>query len=156
MSSNTRRESQGSVLATAAVIGSLAMLLAVGLHLLGLISRLNSGLAIGLEHALQSSGLTKTLPSWGLWTATAAVAYGMALAILTVPETWRRVVLWVSLLVLLAGWAPVLALASHVPEVAGPFIAALWSGACALILARSRPTTPGSESVHQQTPAPLP
>jgi hypothetical protein len=141
MNSNTRREPQGNVLVTAALIGSLAMLLAAGLNLLGLIARLDGLLAAGLRQgmlAADATGFPKVLPAWGLWIGTAVVAYGLSVAMLAVPGTWRRLVLWVSLLLLVAGWAPVLALASHAPTVAAPLIACLWSGGCALVFAGSR------------------
>lgn len=138
MSSITRREPQGNVLVTAVLIGSLAVLLAAGLTWLGLIARADALLAAQLREALQATGFPKSLPDWGLWLATAVVAYGLALAMLAVPGTWRRVVLWVSLLLLIAGWAPVLALASHAPNISAPFVATLWAGACALVYARSR------------------
>lgn len=138
MSSNTRRESQGQVLVTAALIGSLAMLLAAGLSWLGVIARVDGLLISGLRSGLQTTDFTKSLPDWGLWVGTAAVAYGLAFTMLAVPGTWRRLVLWLSLLLLVAGWAPVLALASHAPTLATPFIAAVWSGGCALVYGRSR------------------
>jgi hypothetical protein len=138
MSSTTRREPQGNVLVTAVLIGSLAVLLAGGLTWLGLIARADALIATRLRESLQATGFPKSLPGWSLWLGTAVVAYGLALAMLTVPGTWRRVVLWVSLLMLIAGWAPVLALASHAANIAAPFIAAVWAGACALVYASSR------------------
>jgi hypothetical protein len=138
MSSITRREPQGNVWVTAVLIGSLAVLLAGGLTWLGLIARADALIAAQLRESLQATGFPKSLPDWSLWLGTAVVAYGLALAMLTVPGTWRRVVLWVSLLLLIAGWAPVLALASHAPNISAPFIATLWAGGCALVYARSR------------------
>jgi hypothetical protein len=141
MSSTTRRNLQGHVLVTAALIGSLAMVLAAGLNALGLIARTDALIAAGLRTASQAPGLTdfsKTLPDWGLWGGTAVVAYGLTFAMLSVPGSWRRMVLWVSLLLLVAGWAPVLVLASHAPNISAPFVAGLWSGLCSWIYARSR------------------
>jgi hypothetical protein len=43
--------------------------------------------------------------------------------------------LWISALVLVAAWAPVLSLAAHAPEIAAPWITTLWSGICGLIYA---------------------
>ena len=141
MSSTTRRDPQGHVLTTAALIGSLAMVLAAGLNALGLVARTDALIAAGLRTALQAPSLTefsKTLPDWGLWGGTAVVAYGLTFAMLAVPGSWRRAVLWVSLLLLVAGWAPVLVLASHAPNISAPLIAGLWSGLCSWIYARSR------------------
>ena len=77
------------------------------------------------------------MPAWGLWLGTALIAYGLALAMLGVPGTWRRLVLWFTTLVLVVVWAPVLGLAAHAPEIAAPLIAGLWSGACALLYVHS-------------------
>ncbi len=140
MSSNTRRDPQGYVLVTAALIGSLAMLLAAGLNGLGLIASADQLINAAMRNALpatNAAGFPKALPAWALWTGTVVVAYGLTLAMLAVPGTWRRVVLWLSLLLLVAGWAPVLALASHAPNLSAPLIAGLWSGVCSLVYACS-------------------
>ncbi len=125
---------------TAAFIGSLALVLAAGLGALGLTNLADAAIARCLSPALQpetAAGFPKALPPWGVWLATAVVAYGLALAMLGVPGTWRRLVLWLTTLCLVAAWAPVLALAAHAPEIAAPLIAALWSGACALVYTHS-------------------
>ena len=140
MRSNQLRYSPGHVLSTAAFIGSLALVLAAGLGALGLTDQADAALANLLGRALQqdaTAGFPKTLAPWALWLGTAGVAYGLALAMLGVPGTWRRLVLWFTTLVLVAAWAPVLGLAAHAPEIAAPLIAALWSGACALVYGHS-------------------
>jgi hypothetical protein len=98
----------------------------------------------------------KSLPDGVLWLAAVIFAFGLAFVILGTPGTWRRVVLWVTSLVLIAGWAPVLGLAAHAPEIGGPFIAALWSGACALVYAGNHrmpsdesPETDGENFPHK-------
>jgi hypothetical protein len=138
MSINHPRYSQGQVLITAAFIGSLALVLAAGLGALGLTDQADALIARWLSQSLQhAAGFPEALPELGLWLGTALIGYGLALAMLSVPGTWRRIVLWFTTLVLVAAWAPVLALAAHAPEVATPLIAALWSGACALVYGRS-------------------
>jgi len=52
-----------------------------------------------------------------------------------VAGTWRRLVLWITALVLVAAWAPVLSLAARAPDIGAPFTAVLWSGVCALVYA---------------------
>ena len=116
------------------------MVLAAGLGALGLTDRADALIAGWLSHALQDGGLAgfpKSLSELGLWCGTAFIGYGLALAMLGVPGTWRRMVLWLTTLVLVAAWAPVLALAAHAPEIAAPLIVALWSGGCCLVYVRS-------------------
>lgn len=124
----------GHVFVPAVGIGSLSILLAAGLGVLGILERFNLMIS-----RLVSEGRTvdfpKALPGWILWMATVFFAVGLAFSILSVPGTWRRVVLWFTALVLIAGWAPVLSLAAHAPEICGPFIATLWAGICALVYA---------------------
>jgi hypothetical protein len=52
---------------------------------------------------------------------------------LATPGGWRRFVLWITSVVLVSAWAPVLSLAAHAPEISAPWIAAVWSGVCALV-----------------------
>ena len=110
------------------------MVLAVGLAALGFLDRLN-GLAAALVSRGGREGFPKQLPEWAIWLATVALAFGLAFAILSTPGLWRRVLLWVAALVLVAAWAPVLSLAAHAPAVGGPWVATLWSGVCALVYA---------------------
>jgi len=140
MRSNQPRYSPGHVLVTAAFIGSLALVLAAGLEALGLTDRADAAISICLSRAIQPEGAAafpKALPAWALWLGTGLIAYGLALAMLGVPGTWRRLVLWFTTLGLVAAWAPVLGLAAHAPEIAAPLIAAVWSGACALVYTHS-------------------
>jgi len=151
MRSNQLRNSPRQVLVTAAFIGSLALVLAAGLGALGLTSLADAAIASRLSRAIQpesAAAFPKALPSWALWLGTAVVAYGLALAMLAVPGTWRRLVLWFTTLGLVTAWAPVLGLAAHAPEIAAPFIAAVWSGTCALVYSRSH-RMPGDEG-HPQ------
>ncbi|MFT4176895.1 MAG: hypothetical protein QM627_09585 [Luteolibacter sp.] len=122
----------GPVLAT----GSLGVLLAGGLFALGVISRLDGWVAGVVEQA-GVRGFPKELPQWSVWLATVVIAYGLAAVILEVPCVWRRLILWVSTVMLVLGWAPVLGLAAHRPEISMPLIAALWSGLCALVYSRN-------------------
>ena len=140
MPSNHLRHAPGHVLATAAFIGSLALVLAVGLAVLGLTDKADAAIAGFLSrviHAEGGAGFAKALPAWALWLATALLAYALAFATLGVPGTWRRLVLWFTTLGLVAAWAPVLGLAAHAPQIAAPLVATLWSGACALVYTHS-------------------
>ena len=124
----------GHVLVPASAIGSLSTLLVVGLSLLGILGRLNFAVAqIVAQEKFPS--FPRVLPEWSVWLVTVLLAFALSFAILSVPATWRRLVIWISALVLVAGWAPALVLAAHAPAVAAPFIAVLWSGVCAVVYA---------------------
>lgn len=125
-------QSEGHVFGPALAIGSMALVLAAGFGVLGLMDRADALIADAL---IVGGGGVKHLPEWLVWVAAAVGAFGLSLAILQVPGNWRRLVLWVSALVVLAGWAPVLVLASHAPAVAVPLLATFWSGLCAFVYA---------------------
>lgn len=125
---------EGHVLVPDVAIGSLSLLLAAGLGLLGVLDRVNQVVG-GIVSQGAVSNFPKALPHWAVWLATALFAFGLSFAILSVAGTWRRLVLWITAMVVVAAWAPVLALAAHAPDIAAPFIAVIWSGVCALVYA---------------------
>ena len=122
-----------------AVSGGLGVVMAVGLQLLGIADRADGVLAAWLSQAAGSAGadFPKAVPAWLRWVVTAALSFGLAAAMLTVPGAWRRVVLWTTALVLTLAWAPVLALAAHAPQVTAATAAVLWVGVCAAFYART-------------------
>ena len=125
---------EGHVLLPTLAIGSLALVLAAGFGALGLMERADARIA----EFLRSGGLgvaTKSLHDWEIWIAAAIGSFGLSVAILCVAGNWRRILLWVSTLVVVAGWAPVLAIASHTPEISIPLLATFWSGLCAYVYA---------------------
>jgi hypothetical protein len=122
----------GSVLLPAAAIGILSLGLAAGLELLGVLARVNAGIARIVSRG-GAEKFPQQLPDWGVWLTAALLAFGLAAAILGTPGAFRRVILWLSAVVLVAAWAPVLSLAAHAPEIAAPWIATLWSGVCAIV-----------------------
>lgn len=124
----------GHVLVPAAAIGGLSLVLAAGLAALGVLDRANAGITRLVSRG-GAETFPKHLPEWGIWLATASFAFGLAFAILGTPCQWRRAVLWITAIVLVAGWAPVLSLASHSPDITAPWIATIWSGVCALVYA---------------------
>ncbi len=122
----------GQVLLPAAAIGSLSILLVTGLELLGILPRVN----LTIQNIITQGKVTaypKSLPEWLLWFSAILFAFALSFTILCIPGKWRRFVLWVTAMVLVAGWAPVLSLAAHVPAIGAPFIAVVWSGVCALV-----------------------
>lgn len=124
----------GHVIGAALTIGSMSILLVAGLALLGILDRLDDSVA---RMAGENGGgsFPKSLPIWCVWLFTLFVSYAVPFAILEAPGTWRRFMLWFTALVLVTGWAPVLVLAAHAPDIAAPWIATLWSGVCALVYA---------------------
>lgn len=114
--------------------GSLGMVVAFGLDSMRMLDGIDRHILQWVRNA-GVDGFDNRLPGWVLWSTTAVIAYGLALIILEVPGLWRRLLLWVSTLVMVLAWAPVLGLAAHQPSIAGPLVASIWSGICALIYA---------------------
>lgn len=110
------------------------MVLAAGLELLGILTRVNAVIA-SLVSRDGAETFPKTLPDWGLWLAATVFAFGAAAAILGTPGQWRRGMLWLSAIMLVTAWAPVLSLSARAPEIAAPLVATVWSGICALVYA---------------------
>lgn len=123
------------MLVPAAAIGSLSILLGAGLTLFGALGRLNLAVARMVMQG-RTVVFPKMLPTAVVWVVAVGLAFALSFAILSVPGTWRRVVLWITALVVVAGWAPVLALAARAPDIGAPFVAVLWSGVCALVYAQ--------------------
>ena len=122
----------GQVALPAAAIGALSLLLAVGLDLLGVTVRMDEM----IRHLVARDGretFAKSLPEWVIWSGTTIVAFGVAFTILQTPGMAKRWIFWLSAIISVVAWAPVLSLASHAPDVSTPCIAALWSGICAIV-----------------------
>ncbi len=139
---NTRRE--GHVLVPGAAIGSMSLILAAGLELLGFLERVNQLIA-GFVSRGGAEKFSKKLPDAVIWIAAWVFAFGLAWAILAVAGHARRLFLWFATLFMVLAWAPVLSLAAHRPDVAAPFIATLWSGLCAMFYTINH-RMPGDES----------
>lgn len=144
---NSHPHPAGHVLLPAAAIGGLSIVLAAGLELLGVLVRVNAGIARIVSRG-GAETFPKQLPAWCLWLAAVVFAFGLAAAILGTSGHGRRVILWLSAVMLVAAWAPVLSLAAHAPDIAAPWIATVWSGVCALVYA-ARHRMPCDESPPQ-------
>ena len=108
------------------------MVLAAGLELLGVLVPINAGIA-RMVSMRGGEIYPKALPEGGVWLASVILAFGTAVAILGTPGQLRRALLWLSAVILVFAWAPVLSLAARAPDIAAPWIATLWSGICALV-----------------------
>jgi len=124
----------GHVALPALAISGLSVVLVVGLELLGVLQRLNSLIAQAVSRD-GAETFSKALPSSWIWISVVILSFGMAYAILGTPGQLGRWLLWLSAALLVAGWAPVLSLAAHRPDVAAPWIATVWSGICSLVYA---------------------
>lgn len=122
------------MLVPATAIGGLSVLLAAGLAATGLLARLDAIIAAAVSRGGRET-FPKHLPEPVIWLVTAVLAFGLAFAILATPGTARRLLLWITTVILVGTWAPVLSLAAHAPSVAAPWIATIWSGVCALVYA---------------------
>ncbi|MES2657212.1 MAG: hypothetical protein V4689_01275 [Verrucomicrobiota bacterium] len=130
-------------------IGSLSILLVAGLGVLGVLDRLNSWVSNMVSHG-KAVNFPKALPGGLVWLVAVGFAFGISFSILNVPGIWRRVMLWLTALVVVAGWAPVLSLAAHAPDIGAPWIATLWSGVCSLVYARGHRMA--CDGISQKTP----
>lgn len=126
----------GHVAVPALAIGSLSMVLVAGLGILGIPDRANL-LVSNLVSRHGTEDFPKAVPEWLVWMMAVVFGFGIAFSILGTAGNWRRIMLLLTALVVVGGWAPVLGLAAHFPAVAAPWIATLWSGICALVYARN-------------------
>lgn len=117
-------------------IGSMALCLAAGMVLLGLMKRID----LSIESFFLPAGLAaaaQSLPSVLLWISAALVSFLLPCIILNIIGLWRRLIIFVASTVITLAWGPVLLLASYRPELGLCLVAALWSGLCAIIYAQS-------------------
>jgi len=124
----------GHFLVPGLAIGGLSLVLAAGLAALRALDRLNAVIADMVSRG-GAEKFPKHLPDWLVWLAAVVFAFGVAFAILGTSGQWRRAVFWITSVVLVSTWAPVLSLAAHAPDIAAPWIATVWSGVCALVYA---------------------
>jgi hypothetical protein len=122
----------GHVILPAAAIGGLSMVMALGLEFLGVLPRINA-VIVGLVSRGGAEKFSKSLPDLWVWLAAIVCAFGAAAAVLGTPGQLRRGLLWLTAVVLVAAWAPVLSLAALAPDIAAPCVATVWSGICALV-----------------------
>lgn len=124
----------GHWLAAALTIGALSMILCAGLSLLGLAARMDVWLIESIARVIPGP-FPHTLGMVAHWLATITIAFGLPLLLLVIPAHWRRLVIAVSIVMSIAAWIPVLALAAHSPSLSMPLVAGIWSGICAITYA---------------------
>jgi hypothetical protein len=125
----------GHVIRVSGVIALLSIVLCAGLSFLGFIERINAYF-LGF---VADQGITHTIPSLAVWFVTIVQSFGIPWVLLTISSVWGRVLIWMTLVVITCGWVPVLALAAHAPDLAGPIVVSLWSGICSLVYSSTHP-----------------
>jgi hypothetical protein len=123
-------------------IGGMSLVVAGTLHQLGITRGIDRS-ALEWMKSSQMGGDFRDLPAvWGwLWTALIS-SFGLAAGMLISRRHWRRVVIWVSVLLLTLCWVPVLGLSGWKVPLALPMVAAVWCGLWAMIYA-ARHQEPG-------------
>jgi len=134
LKSNSTIRPPGHLWVPVAIIGSLSLSLAAGLDLLGIVDRLDEAILSLLGHGREDV-FARALPEWSGWLTAVICGFAFPGVMLSVAGAWRRWVLWLTALILILGWAPVLYLAAHRPAIGVPFIVLLWAGICALVYA---------------------
>jgi len=129
-----RERPDGQVPLPVALTSAMGLALAAGLHFFGWLASLN-GFMNGVFMDLGEAKPADFLPQPALWLATTVLTLALTWVILRVPATWRRVVLWISTLVVIAGWIPVGAIAATMAPVAAPLVSCGWAGLCAMVYA---------------------
>ncbi|MFC7337110.1 hypothetical protein ACFQY0_07970 [Haloferula chungangensis] len=113
--------------AAALAISFMALAVAGVLVMVGVAAKLD----LMVVHVSRSFGLEGELRELGrpvVWVWTAFSTIGLCQAMLHAPGNWRRLVLFLSSLLLTLSWIPVLALASYAAPIAVPLAAILWGG----------------------------
>jgi hypothetical protein len=123
---------RGTVALPALAIGGMSLALAAGFHFLGLLGRIERSL-IAIPGQQGLSGEPQILPAWIAWSVAAGLAFVLPWLLLQSPASWRRAVLWLTVLTLLLGWIPVMGLAAKWCPLAPSLVTVGWSGLCALI-----------------------
>lgn len=144
----------GHIVSTVAAIGGMAVVLAVGLGAIGLLDRMDTAIGQALR-AVAPPASTRPLHPALPWLGIVVVSFVLPLAMLSVPANWRRLLLWITTLVIVAGWAPVLALAARAPEISGAFTATFWGGLCSLIYTSRHRMPCDPRPIRRARPSPI-
>lgn len=115
------------------MIGTMAVGLSVGMDSLGFWNALDASATAWTVHL--GDGMRDVPALWVLF-VTVVSSFLLPFLLLSTPQWWRRMVLWLSFLLITIAWMPVLALASWKFPPCMPGIALLWSGLCAIIYAK--------------------
>lgn len=123
---------RGTVALPALAIGGMSLALAAGFHFLGLLGRIERSL-LAIPGQLGLSGEPQVFPASIAWSVAAVLAFVLPWLVLQSPASWRRAVLWLTVLALIFGWIPVMGLAAKWCPLAPVLVTVAWSGLCSLI-----------------------
>lgn len=127
-----------------AAIGVLSLLLALGLEVMGVLQFINLSLSNLLS---QGKDFPQSLPPWVIWLVAGGFAFGIPCSMIHLSPPWQRMVVWLTAVLVVMGWAPVLALAAYAPEISAVMVVSLWSGICALVHVRNEVSKPKSDEI---------
>lgn len=131
---NRRRSEQGGSFTVSLVIAVLAVGLAYGMSLLGVLAAFDESvlaMLIGLGGRDGFGGVPPAIT----WSLIGLVCLGLAFAMIESPGGWRRLVLWITCGGVIAAAIPVAALAARWLAPGGPMVAWVWTGVCGMIYA---------------------
>lgn len=143
--SNRRRGEHGNGAAVAAVIAVLAVGLAWGMNLLGVLAAFDESVLSMLAGLEGSDGLAD-LPQWLSWPLLGLICFGLGFAMIESPGGWRRLVLWITCGGVIAAAFPVAALGAFWLAPGGPMIAWVWTGVCGMIYAHRHDGQPAGST----------
>jgi hypothetical protein len=127
-----KQHAHGSLSVTKILIGTMSLGLAVGMSLLGFLDAPN---AMMTEWISLLGGEAREIPASLMLLFAGFTAFFPVSVMLSCPGAWRRLIVWLSSLLLMLAWMPVLALAAWKFFPMIPLIAGVWSGMCAMIFA---------------------
>jgi len=131
---NRKRSEHGSSATVAAVIAVLAVGLAYGMNLLGVLAAFDESVLSMLAGLGGSDGLVDLAPGMS-WPLLGLICFGLGFAMIESPGGWRRLVLWITCGGVVAAAFPVAALAARWLAPGGPMVAWVWTGVCGMIYA---------------------
>jgi hypothetical protein len=126
------QHAHGSLSVTKILIGTMSLGLSVGMSLLGFWDTPN---AMMTDWIALLGGEARDIPAPWMLLFAGIMAFFPVSVMLSCPGVWRRLIVWLSSLLLMLAWMPVLALAAWEFTPMLPLAAGLWSGLCAMIYA---------------------
>lgn len=138
---NRRRSERAGGLTVATVIAVLAVGLAFGMEVLGILAAFDEVVLLMLARLGGEEGLVDFPPGIS-WPVLGLVCFGLAFAMIESPGGWRRVVLWVSCGLVIAAAVPLAGLAARWLGPGGPMVAWLWTGVCGMVYAHRNDPLP--------------
>lgn len=128
------KQPRGSVAAPALAVGGMSLVLAVGFQSVGLNDRIDHALLGWLGSIGLGTAPVPLPPALG-WLVAVAFGFLLPFSILGTPGAARRLMLWLSCLVVVLGLLPVLGLSARWWPQSPGLVSVIWSGLCAMVYA---------------------